>query len=114
MCVLALTSVACQSDHADARVAAAQPDQTASSDTPVRANPRLGRRSFLRCRSCHNLNDTVPALVGPNLTQLFGRQAGTQPGFGYSNALVNADIVWSKETLRAWLTDPAAYRTAQR
>ena len=44
--------------------------------------------------------------VGPNLHGLFGRPAGTYPGFAYSTAMRNSGIVWNDETLGAFLRDP--------
>jgi cytochrome c len=30
---------------------------------------------------------------------VFGRRAGTLPGYAYSDALLDSDIVWSEETI---------------
>ncbi len=40
---------------------------------------------------------------------MFGRQAGGVPGFAYSDAVLNSDIVWTPETLNAWLAKPAEF-----
>jgi hypothetical protein len=44
----------------------------------------------------------------PNLYQVLGRPAASRSGFEYSAALRAAGIVWTPETLDAWLADPAA------
>lgn len=48
--------------------------------------------------------------TGPNLTGVFGRPAGTFPGFRYSNAFRKAapGLVWDESTLDRWLTDSQA------
>lgn len=44
--------------------------------------------------------------MGPNLNKLFGRKAGTSPGFNYSPALKNSGIVWDAKTLDQYLAAP--------
>ncbi len=53
------------------------------------------------CLTCH-----APGRSGPPYTALVGRKAGTVEGFSYSQALRNSNIVWSEETLDAWLRAP--------
>ncbi len=45
--------------------------------------------------------------LGPNLSGIFGRSAGTVEGFRYSNAFRKkaAGLVWDEPTLDRWLTD---------
>jgi cytochrome c len=40
---------------------------------------------------------------------LFGRQAGTVPGFDYSEAMKASGIIWDEETLDAFLSDPRGF-----
>jgi cytochrome c len=37
--------------------------------------------------------------AGPNLHGVFGRLAGTEPGYSYSQTLAESDIVWTEETI---------------
>jgi len=37
--------------------------------------------------------------IGPNLYDVFGRRAGTLPGFAYTDALKVSKIVWNADTL---------------
>jgi len=37
---------------------------------------------------------------------LFGRRAGTVPGFAYSDAMKNSGIIWNEKTLDQFLEDP--------
>lgn len=55
-----------------------------------------------RCTGCHSLDRNKE---GPNLTGVYGRQAGTAPGFNYSTALKSAHFVWDEQRLNKWLTD---------
>ena len=57
-----------------------------------------------RCRSCHSDDMSHPS-YGPPLKNIFGRKAGSVPGFNYSDALKNSGIVWTEEKLRAWIAD---------
>ena len=65
-----------------------------------------GKRVFLRCRSCHTLEEGGRSLTGPNLWGVFGRQAGTFEGYRFSNALAEADFVWTPDKLNEWLLKP--------
>lgn len=59
-----------------------------------------GERQFTRkCSICHTLTEDGGRRAGPSLMGVFGRRAGTLPGYTYSDALKNADLVWSPETL---------------
>jgi cytochrome c len=56
-----------------------------------------------RCGACHSLTDNA---AGPRHAGLIGRQAGTQPGFAYSDALARSGIRWSPQLLDRWLENP--------
>jgi len=59
-----------------------------------------GERQFLRkCSVCHTLTPDSGRKAGPSLHGLFGRHAGTYPGYSYSDTLDGADLVWSEETV---------------
>jgi cytochrome c2 len=60
-----------------------------------------------RCTACHALNPTRKP--GPLLTGVYGRRAGTVPGYHYSVALKSASIVWNATTLDHWLSGPPAF-----
>ena len=63
-----------------------------------------GEQLYGRCLACHAIeqNRTGPAHCG-----LFGRRAGTAPGYNtYSPALRGSGIVWDDASLARFLTDP--------
>jgi len=61
-----------------------------------------GERQFMRkCSICHALTPPPSRKAGPTLHNVFGRQAGTVPGYPYSDILAGSDIIWSDETIDA-------------
>ena len=61
-----------------------------------------GERQFMRkCSICHALEAGPSRKAGPTLHGVFGRQAGTVPGYPYSQILSGSDIIWSDETIDA-------------
>ncbi|PKP82820.1 MAG: cytochrome C, partial [Alphaproteobacteria bacterium HGW-Alphaproteobacteria-2] len=59
-----------------------------------------GERQFRRkCAICHTLGPDSARRAGPTLYRLFGRRAGSVPGYGYSAALDGSPIVWSEDTI---------------
>jgi cytochrome c len=74
------------------------------------ADPARGERVFQRCYACHSVDATEGKLPGPNLRCVLGRVAGALPGFEFSPALTEAGrargLVWTRETLDAFLADP--------
>ena len=64
-----------------------------------------------RCGGCHSLDQDR---IGPRHRGLIGRKAGAVAGFEYSPALRASRIVWSSQTLDAWLTNPERLIPGQR
>lgn len=59
-----------------------------------------GELQFRRkCSVCHTLNPDDENRAGPTLHGLFGRRAGSLPGYPYSDALLDSDIIWNSETI---------------
>jgi cytochrome c len=62
-----------------------------------------GRDTFeKRCTGCHALDKIK---VGPPLRGVYGRNAGKDPQFTYSDAVKAASVTWDETTLDRWLTD---------
>jgi cytochrome c len=66
-------------------------------------DPERGREAFeKRCTGCHALDKVK---LGPPLRGVYGRKAGRDPQFTYSDAVKNASITWDESTLDRWLND---------
>ena len=84
-----------------------EPDQ--SSPTTEMTSMERGAILYKRCRACHTLGEGERNKVGPNLWQVFGKTAGSREDFNYSSAMANSGIVWTDETVSAYLENPAEY-----
>ncbi|MEM7472884.1 MAG: c-type cytochrome [Pseudomonadota bacterium] len=61
-----------------------------------------GERQFMRkCSICHALDAGPSRRAGPTLHRVFGRKAGSLPGYVYSDMLPYTQIVWGEETIDA-------------
>jgi len=67
-----------------------------------------GAQVFNQCKICHSL-ETGKNILGPSLHGLFGRKAGSLPGYAFSPAMKNSDITWNNDTLSKYLADPRAF-----
>ena len=75
-----------------------------------------GEKTFKKCKSCHMIASESETIVkggktGPNLYGVIGRQAGTAD-FKYGDDIVAAGaagLVWTEESLAAFVADPKAY-----
>ena len=77
-----------------AGAAAAAPDGAAS----------RGQQVYARCAACHAIEANR---TGPQHCGLFGRRAGTAPGFSaYSQAMRASGLVWNERTLDRFLQNP--------
>ena len=66
-------------------------------------DPASGRDTFeKRCTGCHALDKIK---VGPPLRGVYGRNAGKDAQFTYSDAVKAASVTWDESTLDRWLTD---------
>ncbi len=71
-----------------------------------------GERVFRKCKACHAVGEGAQARVGPALNGLLGRAAASEEGYSYSDALQQAaadGLVWTPETLVAFLEKPKAF-----
>ncbi len=74
---------------------------------PVAASAQdveAGAGVFKKCAACHQIGPDAKNALGPNLTCVDGRKAGTEEGFtGYSEPLKASGITWNDELLLKWM-----------
>ncbi|MSO70736.1 MAG: c-type cytochrome [Alphaproteobacteria bacterium] len=69
-------------------------------------DPAAGRRVFVRCVACHQVNANGSHTVGPNLYRVVGRKAGTVAGYDFKSKLKGSDIIWTEDALEKFLANP--------
>jgi cytochrome c len=72
-------------------------------------DPARGEKVYSRCFACHAIDRDR---TGPRHAGLFGRTAGSVPGFPYSPAMKKAGangLVWNDETLDKFLQNPTKF-----
>lgn len=75
-----------------------------------------GEGVFRKCQSCHNIGPNAKNKVGPALTGVIGRQAGSVEKFRYGASIVKlgeTGFAWSEEEIVAYLEDPRAFLRAK-
>ena len=69
-----------------------------------------GADVFRACIACHTLRADEGVRAGPTLAGIFGRRIATLPGYNFSEALKQLDIVWTPETVaKLFEIGPMAY-----
>ncbi len=74
-----------------------------------KGDPQRGEKIYGRCGACHSIDRDR---TGPRHAGLFGRRAGSVPGFAYSPAMKKAGangLVWNDDTLDKFLKAPTKY-----
>jgi cytochrome c len=72
----------------------------------VEAERTAGRQLFHdHCAACHVAQPGSQGALGPSLVGVVGRQAGSLPGFHYSDGLKKSGIVWTDENLQKFIED---------
>jgi cytochrome c len=72
-------------------------------------DPAKGATLFAsNCAACHSAAKGGGDLQGPNLYSVYGRKAGSEPGFAYSDGFKNANFSWDDAHLDKWLTKPTS------
>lgn len=79
---------------------------------PIGGDSRHGKALYTKiCTGCHSLDANR---VGPMHRGVFGRKAGSVPGFDYSPALKGSGVVWNETTLDKWLAGPENFIPGQK
>jgi cytochrome c len=83
-------------------LAALQPAVTFGDDSSA-----PGRKVYeLRCTGCHQSTASSAQKAGPSLIGIIGRKAGTADSGVHSRAAVESGTVWTRSSLRRYLSDP--------
>jgi len=77
-------------------------------EAPAAPDPVAGQVAFRQCASCHQVGPSARAGFGPQLNGIVGRRAAATADYNYSAALRNSGIVWTDETLAAYIRNPDA------
>ena len=67
-----------------------------------------GEKVFAKCKICHQIGEGAKNMVGPALSGVVGRKAGSYPDYHYSDANKGSGITWDEPTLKEYLKDPKA------
>lgn len=96
-------------EHIGAVIAERPADDFAGLPEAARANAR-GVEVFRACAVCHTLRSDDENRAGPTLFGIFGRKAGAAPGYNYSQAFRELDLIWTPQTVsRLFEIGPQAY-----
>lgn len=71
-----------------------------------------GEKIFKKCAACHQVGPDAKNKVGPILTGVIGRPAGSVDGYKYSKSMRAAaekGLEWNDETVFEYLADPTKY-----
>jgi cytochrome c len=72
-----------------------------------------GEKLYEECIACHSLEPGVHG-IGPSLYGVFNRQAGDLAEYRYSPALKRSGIIWTTDTLDAFVADSQQFVPANR
>jgi cytochrome c len=66
-----------------------------------------GEKLFGRlCGGCHQVGGSARGSFGPQLNAIFGRLAASTTDYQYSSSMKSSGVVWTRETLTAYIEDP--------
>ncbi len=71
-----------------------------------------GEKKFARCAGCHQVGEGARNRVGPILTDVLGRSAGSVAGYRYGDDIIAAGaagLVWSSELVFEYLENPRTF-----
>lgn len=75
-------------------------------DAAAPGDAAKGEKVFAVCKACHQIGPNAHNAVGPVLSGVVGRKAGTYPGYNYSEANKNSGLTWDVATLQKYLAGP--------
>lgn len=78
-------------------------------------DPANGETLFRKCAACHQVGEEATNRVGPVLTNVVNRPAGSFEGYRYGGSMTaagEADLIWTPENIFAYLENPTAFLRA--
>lgn len=79
-------------------------------DLPVDGDYVSGSRIFMvNCAGCHTLessNQGARSVTGPPLGLIYGKKAGSDVHFKYTEGMVQSETIWSERNLHNYLKNP--------
>jgi cytochrome c len=110
--------VACggsETDSAPQSIASSSPAPAPTQVVKAKIDPLArGAKLYKRCSTCHTLEKDGRHKVGPNMWDIYGATAGMKEGFAYSKAMKESGVVWTDETLDAYIANPRKYMPGNR
>ena len=100
LATLSFTAVSARADDPAPAAAAATPASDSVGDAAA------GEKTFAVCKACHQIGPNAHNAVGPVLSGVVGRKAGTYAGYSYSEANKNSGLTWDVATLQKYLAGP--------
>lgn len=85
---------------------------SATSQAFAAGDPAAGEKVFNKCKVCHMVGENAKTRIGPELNGIVGRKAASIEGFTYSEGLKELaakGLVWSDDTLTAYLKNPRQF-----
>ena len=80
-----------------------------SSGSAYAQDAKAGETVFKKCSSCHAIGEGATNRMGPVLTGVVGRVAGTYEGYKYSKPVTDAGaggLVWTPENIDKFIASP--------
>lgn len=71
-----------------------------------------GESLFRKCAACHQVGEDATNRVGPVLTNVINRTAGTYEGYRYGKSMTaagEAELIWTPENIFIYLENPTAF-----
>ena len=71
-----------------------------------------GEKLFKRCAMCHQVGEGAKNRVGPILTGIIGRPAGSIEDYKYGKdmkKMAETGLVWTEDLIFEWLADPKQF-----
>lgn len=107
--LICLMITACGNDTTPTRATTDTSIKTENQEKIALTDFERGKILYHRCRACHTLGQNEKHKVGPNLYNVFDSTAGSREDFNYSKAMRASEIIWTDETMDAYLQRPRDY-----